>query len=48
MNATSPWVVSACDILANDDLPVIYERTVGNYNFKIFNAGGPAEHDNFS
>ena len=37
MNATSPWAVAACHLLANKDLPVIYEKSVRDYKFRIFN-----------
>jgi len=39
MNATSPWAVAACDLLANQDLPVVYVKSIQDYQFKIFNTG---------
>jgi hypothetical protein len=36
MNATSPWVVSTKTLLANPNLPAIYERTVSGYFFQFF------------
>ena len=39
MNAISPWVVTTSELLANPELPVIYEETINDLNIRFYNTG---------
>lgn len=39
MNATSPWVVTTAELLADPALPVIYEVKINDYLIQFFNIG---------